>query len=261
MKQILLIGLIAAAASAVTARAGLVFERELATETAAPSADTHTSKFAFKNTGAKPVTISEIQTTCGCLGATSDKTVYQPGESGLVSATIKLGTFEGDLLKSIYVMSDDEEAPKRQLQMKITIPRLMEVTPEVTTWSVGDPADPKKLTIKVLRDEPIEVTAVSSTRDNFTVELREVTKGRHYEVTMTPKSTDTPTLGAVKIETNCELARYKSRLAFFNIVRPRRPAGTPAAAPAAGTVAPPSVTTVPASPGVPASPSTSAATK
>lgn len=255
MKQSLLIGLMMASASMVSGQAGLVFERELAAETAGPAADTHESKFAFKNTGTKPVTISEIQTTCGCLGATADKTVYQPGETGVVSATIKLGTFEGDLLKSIYVMSDDEEAPKRQLQMKITIPRLMEVTPEVTTWSVGDPPDSKKLTINVLRDEPIEVTAVSSTRDNFTVELREVTKGRTYEVIITPKTTATPTLGAVKIETNCELARYKSRLAFFNIVRPRRPAATPAPAPGADAGA----SAVPVAPGAPGGSSPSAA--
>jgi Protein of unknown function (DUF1573) len=214
-------------------RAGLVFEKDVVTEAAAPSSETHSSQFAFKNAGSKPVTISEIQTTCGCLGASSDKLVYQPGESGVVSATIKLGTFEGEVVKSIYVLSDDPESPKRMLQMKITIPKLMEITPEVTTWAVGETPTPKKMTIKVLRDEPIDVTAVTSTRENMTAELRELEKGRSYEVVLTPKSTSEPTLGAVKIETNCELARYKNRLAFFNVVRQRRPAAGAASGPAA----------------------------
>jgi hypothetical protein len=227
--------LLCSAVAVLPVRAGLVFEREVATETAAPSEETHESKFVFKNAGSKPVTISEVQSTCGCLGASTDKLIYQPGESGTVSATIKLGTFEGEVIKSIYVLSDDEEEPKRQLQMKITIPRLMEVLPEVTTWAVGEEAKPKKLTVKVLRDQPIVVTAVSSTRENFTVELVEVEKGRAYEVIMTPKTTAEPTLGAVKIETDCELSRYKNRLAFFNVVRPRRPAAAAIPAPGAAT--------------------------
>ena len=230
-----LIWLLGCAAAVLPVRAGLVFEREVATETAAPSEETHESKFVFKNAGPKPVTISEVQSTCGCLGASTDKLIYQPGESGTVSATIKLGTFEGEVIKSIYLISDDEEAPKRQLQMKITIPRLMEVSPEVTTWAVGEDAKPKKLTIKVLRDEPIVVTSVSSTRENFTVDLVEVEKGRAYEVIMTPKTTAEPTLGAVKIETDCELSRYRNRLAFFNVVRPRRPAAAAIPAPGAST--------------------------
>jgi hypothetical protein len=88
------------------------------------------------------------------------------------------------------------------------------------------------VTIKVLRDEPIELTAVSSTRDNFLIEMKELEKGRSYEVVMTPKSTAEPTLGAVKLETNCELPRNKNRLIFVNVVRSRRPAaaGAPAAA-------------------------------
>lgn len=235
-------------ATALPVRGGLVFDREVASETAAPSEETHESKFHFKNTGTKPVAISEVQSTCGCLGAATDKMLYQPGESGTLSATIKLGTFEGEVIKSIYLISDDVEAPKRQLQMKITIPKLMEVSPEVTTWAVGEEAKPKKLTIKVLRDEPIVVTSVSSTRDAFTAELVELEKGRAYEVIMTPKTTAEPTLGAVKIETDCELSRYRNRLAFFNVVRPRRAAA--AAVPAPGATAAPA--TAPANGGTPA---------
>lgn len=223
----------------------LVFDSEVATETAAPTEETHQSKFVFKNDGPGVVTISEVQTTCGCLGATADKMSYQPGESGVISATIKLGTFEGEIVKSIYVLSDDPQNPKRMLQMKITIPRLMEVSPEVTTWAVGEAPTAKTVTIKVLRDEPIELTAVSSTRDNFLIEMKEVEKGRSYEVVMTPKSTAEPTLGAVKLETNCELTRYKNRLIFVNVVRSRRPAAagapgsaTPAAAAPAAAGAP-----------------------
>jgi len=224
--------------------AGLVFESEVATESAAPAEETHQSIFRFKNEGTSPVTITEVQTTCGCLGASADKKTYLPGESGTVSATIKLGTFEGEVTKSIYLLSDDPEAAKRMLQMKITIPRLMEISPEVTSWTVGEEAKPKVLTINVLSDEPIEVTGVSSTRENFTLELKEIEKGRSYEVLIMPKSTEVPTLGAVKIETTCELARYKSRLAFFNIVRARRAAAVPAPAPGAATT--PSVKVPPA---------------
>ncbi len=235
---------------ALPARAELAFERVVAVETASPAEDSFTSNFAFKNVGARPVTISEVQTTCGCLGASADKKTYQPGESGVVTAQIKLGSFEGEVIKSIYVLSDDPKAGKRMLQMKVTIPRLMEISPEVTTWSLGEDPAPKRLTIKVLRDEPITVVSATSRRENFTVELREVQKGRLYEVIMTPKTTAQQSLGAIEIVTDCELARYQKKMAFANVVRQRRPPANPipapGAAPAQPSPVPPQASALPA---------------
>ena len=114
--------------------------------------------FPFKVVGEKPITIKEVQLTCGCLSAAADKTTYAPGESGTITAVMTLGSFEGEVTKSIYVHSDDPTGPRRQLQMKITIPKLMEISPDVTTWQVGDMPVPKTISVKMLYEKPIEIT-------------------------------------------------------------------------------------------------------
>lgn len=218
--------------------AGLVFEADVVQETAGATQETHESKFRFKVEGDKPITITEVQTTCGCLSASADKKTYAPGESGTVSAVITLGSFEGEITKSVYVHSDDPAAGKRQLQMKITIPKLMEITPDVTTWQVGDEPVAKIVSIKVLHEKPIEITGVTSTREKFTTEVKEIIKGREYQIKITPETTAEPTLGALRISTTCDVPRYKNRLAFFNVVRPRSTAARPVPAPAVTPPAP-----------------------
>jgi len=201
-------------------RGGLAFDADVVQETAKASEQAHKVVFRFKVVGEKPITIKEVQLTCGCLSAAADKTTYAPRESGTITAFMTLGSFEGEVTKSIYVHSDDPTGPRRQLQMKITIPKLMEISPDVTTWQVGDAPVPKTISVKVLYEKPIEVTGVISTREKFTAEVKEITKGREYQIVLSPETTAEPVLGALRLTTTCDVPRYKNRLVFFNVVRP-----------------------------------------
>src|SRR5688500_18223548 len=111
--------------------AGLVFDADVVQETAKATEDVHKVLLPFNADGATPSTSRAVQLTCGCLSAATDKTTYAPGETGTVTAFMKLGSFEGEVTKSIYVHSDDPAGPRRQLQIKITIPKLMEISPDV----------------------------------------------------------------------------------------------------------------------------------
>jgi hypothetical protein len=231
----------------------LVFESESLKETAAPAEEQHEVKFRFTNAGGQPVRVTHIESTCGCLSAKPDRESYQSGEKGMITAVFKLGSFEGAVTKTLYVLSDDPDDRKRQLSVTIEIPRLFEISPEVTTWTLGDEPTPKTISFKVRQEKPVEVTAVTTTRQNFTTELKEIAKGRHYEIILTPISTAEPILGAVRIETNCEVPRYRLRLVFFNVLRPlaAKPAApvTPATASATSPIRVPAVPTPTPAPG------------
>lgn len=213
--------LLAAVACLGAARAELVFEQTEKKITADAADETRDFQFAFTNTGSAPVTINQVQTSCGCLNAAADKTTYAPSEKGIVSATIKLGTFEGEISKALFVLSNDQGHERRQLTMKVTIPKVLEITPEVTTWTLDETPAAKTVTIKILGDKPFEIRSVVSQRENFVTELKEIEKGRHYEAIITPKLTNAPTLAALKVETTSEVKRHQSKLIFANIVRPR----------------------------------------
>jgi hypothetical protein len=193
----------------------------------------------FTNTGKTPVTISHIETTCGCLSAQANlgesNAVYPAGEKGFIKATFKVGTMEGEIKKNLYVHSDDPVDGKRPIEVTLEIPKIMEVTPEVTTWTLGGTAEAKTVSIKILGPDPINVTAVSSSRTAVSATLREVVKGREYEVIISPSSTSEPTLGAVRISTNSSIPRFQNKMCFFNVIKaPAKPAGSsPAPAPVA----------------------------
>ena len=225
------------------AAAGLQFDHERVAETARPEAESHDVVFHFTNTGKAPVTIREVETYCGCISGSTDKTVYQPGEKGTVKAVFRLGSFEGEVNKGLCVHSDSPENPDQQLVVSITIPKMFEIVPEVTTWLMGDPLTPKTIKFRNLTSQPVTVLRTTSTREAFKAEIKEVEKGKEYEITVTPGSTGEPVLGALRIETDCAIAKYRSRMCFFNVLRkaattPAPGAGAPAATGAVEATAP-----------------------
>ena len=63
----------------------------------------------------------------------------------------------------------------------------------------------------------------------MSVEMKEIEKGRVYDLILTPKTTTELELGIIKLVTDCKIAKYTERSVFFNIVRPKA-ATKPAAA-------------------------------
>src|SRR6266478_990433 len=72
------------------------------------SIDVH---FAFKNTGATPVTIRSLTSSCGCTTARLDKKTYAPGETGEVLATYSFRGQTRALRKIVTVVTEDGVPP------------------------------------------------------------------------------------------------------------------------------------------------------
>ncbi len=72
--------------------------------------------FTFKNTGAAPIVISQVKTSCGCTVPSYSKIPVLPGESSEIQvkyATNRIGVFN----KTITVMSNADE-PNKLLHIK-----------------------------------------------------------------------------------------------------------------------------------------------
>jgi hypothetical protein len=188
---------------------------------ASPSDSEVPVNFKFKVTGDTPLKISDLEITCKCLHASVEKNEYQPGEEGEVKTIMEVGQFEGETAKSVMFVSNDPKQPRLQLTAVVNIPKLIEFTPQMTTWTVGDKPEAKTVQIKVLYKDPITILKISSTRPNMTPDIKVIKSGREYELTLTPASTASPELGLITIETDCKIAKYAKRQIFFNIVRPR----------------------------------------
>src|SRR3954468_5493775 len=115
MRSLLVTSTLAAVAlltAAGTACAGLDWTKPVQDFQATPDKPSVEARFAFKNTGATPVTITSLKTTCGCTTARLDKRTYQPGEQGEIVAVYKFPFQKGALRKLVLVTTDDR--PKEQ---------------------------------------------------------------------------------------------------------------------------------------------------
>lgn len=183
------------------------------------SDETFSTEFVFENRGSKPVKVLEIQSTCSCLSASLDKPVYQPGEKGKGKADFSLSSFSGRFEKTLHMRTDDPAQPEWVVTFAIEVPELITIKPKTQEWSIDGPAEAKVTKVTINGDEPITITSLSSTREAMQYTLKEVVPGREYEVTMKPRSTAEVMLGAIKIQTNSSIRRYRSQMAFFSVLR------------------------------------------
>jgi len=207
------------------ARAGLTFEKTELAHKATHAEKEFGVEFKFKVTGGKTIKIQDVATYCSCLKAkTKDgRMEFKDGEEGIIETAFELGSFEGEVAKQVVVITDDPAQHEITLTVRVTIPPIYKVVPESLAWTVGEEAKPKTMKFSIVDAKDIAVTALVSSRDNMLAEVKEVTKGREYEITLTPTTTAEPMLGVLRVETNAPYPRYQKRLLFFNVTKPKVP--------------------------------------
>ena len=182
--------------------------------------------FTFRNKGDKAVTILGLESGCSCLSSSLDARTYAPGASGTGKAEFKVSSFVGRHEKSVTVTTDDEAQPSWVIPFILDVPAVVSIEPKTLQWWLGGEADEKTCVIKMLGEQPMRITGVTSTRENVDFVMEEVAAGREYRLKVKPKSTDEVLMGALKIETDSTIPKYQRQLAFFSVFR--KPASVPA---------------------------------
>lgn len=175
--------------------------------------------FKFRNKGDKTVKILGLESACSCLSSELDKAEYQPGEEGTGRASFKVSTFVGRHEKFVTVSTDDPKQPEWQINFILDVPAVVDIKPKTLQWFIGDEAKPKACLVQFTGAEPMKIVKITATRENVSFDWKELKEGREYLVTVTPKTTQDITMGALKIETNSAIAKYRHQLAFFSISR------------------------------------------
>lgn len=154
--------------------------------------------FEYKNTSAKPVAIRDVQTSCSCIDAASDRAICQPGETGRIQAHFTVGDRFGLYERTITVVADDSPAPTH-LQVSIDVPELASVTPRSLEWKRNADATEQVIDIRATSPLQIEFTEATPTNESFSARLETIEAGRVYRVHLKPVSTTTPANAAVRI--------------------------------------------------------------
>lgn len=79
--------------------------------------------FVLMNVGDEPLTIEDIQVSCGCTTTSLSTSTLAPGEAVDLEVTFDSAGFSGKMVKEIDVISNDPSTPKLTLQFVGTVKR------------------------------------------------------------------------------------------------------------------------------------------
>ena len=146
-------------------------------------------KFPFKNNGTTPVDVTQVESSCGCTTVALTKRHYAPGEGGEIVARYTVADHSGLQKKNVLVATGDG-APPVELTLAVRIPETLRITPAFVTWKHDEAAKPKTVTLEMMQDTPIKDISVQSSSGLVIAELETLTKGRKYQIVVTPSKTD-----------------------------------------------------------------------
>ena len=92
--------------------------------------DKVTTEFNFKNDGDQPLEIISVSTSCGCTSAKPEKTLYAPGESGVIPVTFNSDRFSGNITKRVTIATNDKAAPKTVVTISGNVITEISASPE-----------------------------------------------------------------------------------------------------------------------------------
>jgi len=79
--------------------------------------------YTVRNEGGSPLRIEKVSTSCGCTRATVDRETIPPGESAQLRVVLDPteDNLYGNLLRVIYVRSNDPDNPEVEVEFRVTI--------------------------------------------------------------------------------------------------------------------------------------------
>jgi hypothetical protein len=202
----------------VKAAGQLKFQEEVRKVNLAADAQTTVVDFPFTNASDRPVLIQSVEKNCDCLEVqiSDSKLRYEPGEHGVIRANFKLDNLVGEVEKSLdlYLAGDPIDKPSHRLIAQLHIAELVKFTEKTVKWTIGEPPTPQKIDIEMVHTKPIRILKTTCSLEGFQLDLKVIEDGKRYELWVTPAKTTDPGLALLRVETDCEVPRYRVLQAF-----------------------------------------------
>lgn len=124
----------------------------------------------LKNTGTRTARIAQVESTCSCTAAETEKPVLQPGESTSVKLRYKAGSNRGAIHQAVFVYIENMEDPVA-LDISGQIDPTAELQPGVVTLL---PDAPQGVTLTNNRpNQELKITGFSCELDSVRLEIVE----------------------------------------------------------------------------------------
>ncbi len=144
--------------------------------------------YPVTNSGSYPVTFLSTKTSCGCTTAKVDGLTLQPGESYDFPVAFSTAGRSGNQKTRVGIRTDDKSS-NTTLHVEGTIREVVLTMPSLLRWRRSDPPEWKKIEVRVMRDEPLQIEEVHSKDPGFETRLVTIDEGKKYRVEIRPNGT------------------------------------------------------------------------
>ena len=117
----LVLVLAAGAAVAAAAKPKIAFPADSKSFGKIKQGEQATYEFVVRNDGDGPLTIKNVETSCGCTAALVSENTLAPGKSGKIKVVFNSLGYSGEVAKYIFVDSDDPATPRAQLKISASV--------------------------------------------------------------------------------------------------------------------------------------------
>ena len=140
--------------------------------------------YVFTNAGGAMLQVSNVQVSCGCTTAGEWSRQVEPGKTGNIPIQFNSASFNGQVGKAITVTCNDTNQPAVVLQMKGTIWKPVDITPQFAVLNVTAESASTSTTVRILNNEeaPLTLSAPASSNPAFAVELRTNQPGKEFQL-------------------------------------------------------------------------------
>ncbi|KAB2921844.1 MAG: DUF1573 domain-containing protein [Bacteroidetes bacterium] len=134
-------------------------------DTIAPG-EVRTVTIALRNDGDAPLTVTNIETSCGCTSAQKDIPPIAPGGSGAVTVQFNSAGFDGRIRKEVMIYSNDPKVPLAVVTLTGLVWSPLETVPKMAIINLGaapsgSPAE-HRLSLRNISGRPVRVLSVTS---------------------------------------------------------------------------------------------------
>lgn len=187
-------------AFAGVARAELVFKDPIQSFHCVPEDKAVEATYAFTNSGAEPVEIRRVKTSCGCTAASLDRKTVAPGESGAITAKFSFRGRRGPQRKIVWVTTGGKA--ESVLEMRVWIHEPLTIRPALVYWRVGDRPSTQRVSLTAADKQQIGIKSIASSDPNITAELSTKKAGGDYVLNVTAAKTSEPGAAELTIQTD-----------------------------------------------------------
>ena len=224
-----LIGILALAALAQSARAELKWEQTSVDLRPGFNDKQAVAHFKYENVGNTPVHFKSVHASCGCTTAQTQNEQVAPGQKGEITATFNIGGRTGTQVKTVTVQTDDPNPAHSTtvLTLKAVITPLLEIQPALVYWQNGEEPKPKIITAKANKAAAIKKLDVTSSIPDFTAKVEAGSAPNEFRISVQPRDTAKAAYATLSIKPDSPVNTGNT---FAAAARVMPPAPTPATA-------------------------------